>query len=128
VSFPTQLNENFLKSEYISKNKFMLNEYSVHQIITIQSFGDFIIIFRHSKGSWIVVMTVSQRLAGLSFNQGVAGSIPTLVDVSLNPEFLPVVVSTEYECNMIVSRSGYKRQLNEIESQEPLVNKSDQPD
>jgi len=46
----------------------------------------------------------------MSFNQGVGGSIPALVDVSLsktlNPELLPVAVSTVYECNMIVSRFG----------------------
>jgi len=39
-----------------------------------------------------------------SFNQGVGGSIPALVDVSLsktlNPEMLPVAMTTVYECNM----------------------------
>jgi len=47
-------------------------------------------------------------LACLSFNQGVAGLIPALVDVSLSkrlhPELLPVAVSTAYECSMIVNR------------------------
>jgi len=45
-----------------------------------------------------------------SINQGVGGSIPALVEVSLstalNPECLPVAVSTMYEWNMIVSRFG----------------------
>jgi len=53
---------------------------------------------------------VGQWLAGLSFNQEVVGSIPTLVDVYLSktlyPELLLVAVSTVYECNMIVSRFG----------------------
>jgi len=56
------------------------------------------------------VLNVVQWLADLSFNQGVGGSVPALIDVSLsktlNPEFLPVAVSTVYECNMIVSRFG----------------------
>jgi len=51
---------------------------------------------------------LGQRSAGLSFNQGVGGSIPALVDVSLsktlNPELLPVAESTVCECNMIVSK------------------------
>jgi len=49
-------------------------------------------------------------VAGPSFNQGVGGSIPALVDVSLsktlNPELLRVAASTMYECNRIVSRFG----------------------
>jgi len=53
-------------------------------------------------------VTMGQWVAGPSFNQGVEGSIPALVDVSLsktlNPELLPVAASTVYECNMIVSR------------------------
>jgi len=57
------------------------------------------------------VATMGQWLAGgLSFNQGVGGSIPAQVDVSLsktlNPELLPVVASTVYECNRIVSCFG----------------------
>jgi len=44
--------------------------------------------------------TMGQWLAGPSFNQGVGGSIPALVDVSLsktlNPELLPVAASTVY--------------------------------
>jgi len=48
--------------------------------------------------------------AALSFHQGVGGSIPALVDVSLNktrdPELLRVAVATLYECNMIVSLFG----------------------
>jgi len=40
---------------------------------------------------------VGQCVAGPSFNQGVGGSIPALVDVSLsktlNPEWLPVAAS-----------------------------------
>jgi len=55
-------------------------------------------------------VTVGQSVAGLSFNQGVGGSIPSLVDVSLsktlNPELLPVAASTVYECNRIASRFG----------------------
>jgi len=47
------------------------------------------------------VVTVRQLLAGPSFKQGVGGSIPALVDVSLSktldPELLPVAVSTMYE-------------------------------
>jgi len=47
-------------------------------------------------------VTVGQWLAGLSFDHEVGGSIPFLVDVSLsktlNPELLPVAVSTVYEC------------------------------
>jgi len=43
---------------------------------------------------------VCQWLGGPSFKQGVGGSIPALVDVSLsktlNPELLSVVVSTVY--------------------------------
>jgi len=46
----------------------------------------------------------------VTMGQGVGGSIPTLVDVSLsktlNPELLPVAASTVYECNRIVSRFG----------------------
>jgi len=53
---------------------------------------------------------MGEWVAGPSFNQGVGGSIPTLVDVSLskilNPELLPVAVSTVNECNSIVSRFG----------------------
>jgi len=53
---------------------------------------------------------VGQWVAGLSFNQGVGGSIPALVDVSLsktlNPELLLVPASMVYECNRIVSRFG----------------------
>jgi len=49
---------------------------------------------------------VGQWLADLSFIQGVGGSIPALVDVSLSktlhPELLPLAVTTVYECNMIV--------------------------
>jgi len=58
---------------------------------------------------------VGQWLAGPSFNQGVGGSIPTLVDVSfsktLNSELLPVArCMSVYECNMIVKvRSHQKR-------------------
>jgi len=52
---------------------------------------------------------VSDRQVRLSI-RGVGGSIPALVDVSLsktlNPELLPVAVSTAYERNMIVSRFG----------------------
>jgi len=59
--------------------------------------------------------TVGQWLAGLPLNQGVGGSIPALVDVSLsktlNPALLCVAVSTVYEWNMNVSCCGYKRQL-----------------
>jgi len=51
-----------------------------------------------------------QWVAGPSFNQGVGGSIPALVFVSLsktlNPELLPVAVSTVYECNRSVNRFG----------------------
>jgi len=54
-------------------------------------------------------VTVGQWLAGSSFNQGVGGSIPVPVDVSLckplNPEFLPVAMYTVYECH--ISRFGY---------------------
>jgi len=54
--------------------------------------------------------TVGQWSAGPSFNQGVGGSIPARVDVSvsktLDPELLPVAASTVYECNRIVSRFG----------------------
>jgi len=53
---------------------------------------------------------VGHWLAGPSLNQGVGGLIPALVDVplskTLNPELLPVAVSTVYECNIIVSRFG----------------------
>jgi len=53
---------------------------------------------------------MGQWVAGPSVNQGVGGSIPTLVDVSLSntlvPEMLPVAASTVYECNRIVSRFG----------------------
>jgi len=49
--------------------------------------------------------TVDKLVAGGSFKKGVGGSIPALVDSSLsktlNPELLPVAVSTVY---MIVSR------------------------
>jgi len=59
--------------------------------------------------------TVGQWSAGPSSNQGVGGSIPALVDVSLsktlNPEVLPVSVSTVFDCNRIVSRFGQKCQL-----------------
>jgi len=62
----------------------------------------------HIKKDYMV--TVGQRLAGPSFNQGVGGSIPALVEESLsktlNPERLPVAVSKVYEWNMIASRSG----------------------
>jgi len=58
--------------------------------------------------------TMGQWLAGPSFNQGVGGSIPALVDVSLSktlhPELLPVV----NECNRIVSRFGSMRQPNDM--------------
>jgi len=51
-------------------------------------------------------------------NQEVGSSIPALVDGSLsktlNPELLLVSVFTVDECNMIVSRFGYKRQLNDV--------------
>jgi len=54
--------------------------------------------------------TMGQWAAGPSFNQGVGGSIPALVDVSLsktlNPELLSVVASTVCECNSILSRFG----------------------
>jgi len=50
-----------------------------------------------------------KRLWGPSSNQGVGGSIPALVDVSLsktpNPDLLPVAVST-YEWNRMGSRFG----------------------
>jgi len=53
---------------------------------------------------------LGQWLAGPSVNQGVGGLIPALVDVSLsktlNPEWLPVAVSTVCESNRIVSRFG----------------------
>jgi len=53
---------------------------------------------------------VGQWLAGLSFIEGLGGSIPALANVSLsktlNPELFPVAVSTVYDCNMIVSRFG----------------------
>jgi len=53
---------------------------------------------------------VGQWSAGLSFNQGVGGSIPARVNVSLsktlNPELLLVAESTVYECNVIVSCFG----------------------
>jgi len=53
--------------------------------------------------------TMGQWVAGLSFNQGVEGSIPALVDVSLsktlNPELLPVARSV-YDCNRIINRFG----------------------
>jgi len=56
---------------------------------------------RATMGEWVAVP---------SFSQGVGGSIPALVDVSLsktlNPELLPVAVSTVYECNRTVSRFG----------------------
>jgi len=70
------------------------------------------------KPSTLVIILVVERrlgdcgqwLTGPSFNQGVGGSIPALVDVSLSqtldPELLPVSVSTVYECNMIASRIG----------------------
>jgi len=55
-------------------------------------------------------------IIGPSFNQGVGGSIPALVYVSLsktlNPELLFVAASTVHECNMIVNCFGLKRQLN----------------
>jgi len=51
---------------------------------------------------------VGQWAAGPSFNQGVGGSIPALVDVSLsktlNPELLPVAAFTVYECKGIVKK------------------------
>jgi len=57
---------------------------------------------------WWDSLTVAPWLAGPSSNQGVGGSIPALVDVSLsktlNPELFPVAVSTVYECNMILNR------------------------
>jgi len=44
--------------------------------------------------------TMGQWLAGPALNQGVGGSIPAPVDVSLsktlNPELLPVAASTVY--------------------------------
>jgi len=47
-----------------------------------------------------LIMTMGQWSADPSFNQGVGGSIPALVDVSLsktlNPELLPVAASTVY--------------------------------
>jgi len=53
---------------------------------------------------------MGQWVAGPSFNQGVGGSIPALVDVSLsktlNPELLHVAASMVYECNRIVSCFG----------------------
>jgi len=53
------------------------------------------------------VATVGQWLASTSFNQGVGGPIPALVDVSLSktldPELLPVAVSTVYECKVSLS-------------------------
>jgi len=46
-------------------------------------------------------MLMGQWVAGPSFNQGVRGSIPALVDVplskTLNPESLPVAASTVYQ-------------------------------
>jgi len=46
-------------------------------------------------------LIVGQWLAGLAYNQGVGGSVPALVDVSLSktlhPELLPVAV---YKSNM----------------------------
>jgi len=47
--------------------------------------------------------TMGEWVAGPSLNQGVGGSIPALVDVSLSktlhPELLPVAASTVNECN-----------------------------
>jgi len=49
--------------------------------------------------------TMGQWVAGPSFNQGVGGSIPALVDVSLSktltPELLPVAESTVYDCKFL---------------------------
>jgi len=49
-------------------------------------------------------------LGGPSFNQGVGGSIPALVDVSLSktlhPELLPVAASTVCECDGVISHFG----------------------
>jgi len=63
-----------------------------------------------------VVFKFTQLHSHPSSFQGVGGSIPALVDVSLsktlNPELLPVAVSTVSECNRIVSRFGWKRELN----------------
>jgi len=73
-------------------------------------------VFRHSDGFYANVYnagaTVCQWVAGPAFNQGVGGSIPALVDVSLSkaldPESLPVAVSTVCECHVI------QRQLNDV--------------
>jgi len=56
-------------------------------------------IHRHWKDKlFLNWATVGQWVAGPSFNQGVGGSIPALVDVSLsktlNPELLPAATST----------------------------------
>jgi len=58
---------------------------------------------RPTQRHYIIWARVGQRLAGPS----VAGSIPALVDVSssktLNPELLPVAVSTVYQSNVSLS-------------------------
>jgi len=55
---------------------------------------------------------VGQWSAGLSFNQGVGGSIPALVDVSLsktlNSELLPVAVSPVYQCKSLWIKASAK--------------------
>jgi len=51
---------------------------------------------------------LGQWLAGPSFNQGVGGSIPALVDAplskTLNPELLPIAVCTVYECKVYLKK------------------------
>jgi len=64
-----------------------------------------------SVGIWDVapeetLLLFSQRAAGPSLNQGVGGSTPALIHVSLSktlhPELLPVAVSTVYGCKMVL--------------------------
>jgi len=66
-------------------------------------------VHNHISDTIALRATVGQ-LAGPSFNQGVGGSIPALVDVflskALDPELLPVAVSTVYECNIHVRHFG----------------------
>jgi len=56
--------------------------------------------------------SVGQRSADPSFNQGVGGSIPALVYVSLNktlnPELLPVSVYKVHECKSLWKKASAK--------------------
>jgi len=67
-------------------------------------------IFKYEDtGDYNIIIISRLWWAGLSFNQGVGGSIPALVDVlskTLHPELLPVAETTVYECHMIASRFG----------------------